>query len=280
MLLGEKIKFARKKQGLTQEELAGEQITRNMLSKIEHNVAKPSLETLNYLAEKLNLSISYLCSVDDDLFFYEKKNAIDEIYRSYNAKKYLSCIQRARKLSNIDSEIAYILTESYFKEGLICVKRGSLESAAEYFNNSLKYAEKTVLDTTHITSRIPMYKAICSNINAPLLELEPNIVSDNLLNVVEYDFFKYISADTEYNYQNPAYRTHIKAKRAIKSRDYQGAVSLLLDALQITKDSGYDAYTIFGIYSDLETCYKQLVDFEKAYLYASKKLSLLEGFKS
>jgi hypothetical protein len=42
----------------------------------------------------------------------------------------------------------------------------------------------------------------------------------------------------------------------------------------------HNAYITFGVYSDLEICYKQLFDFENAYRYTSKRLSLIEGFQS
>ena len=48
MELGNKIRTLRKKQNMTQSELAGEHITRNMLSKIENGEALPSLDTLFY----------------------------------------------------------------------------------------------------------------------------------------------------------------------------------------------------------------------------------------
>ena len=48
----------------------------------------------------------------------------------------------------------------------------------------------------------------------------------------------------------------------------------------LAKNSGYNAFVVFGIYSDLEICYKELYNFEKAYLYSTKRMSMLEGFKS
>ena len=60
MEIGEKIKKLRTEKLMTQKELAGPEITRNMLSRIENGAAQPSLDTLRYIAKKLNVSVSYL----------------------------------------------------------------------------------------------------------------------------------------------------------------------------------------------------------------------------
>lgn len=62
MTLGQKIKEARLSQGMTQKELVGDYITRNMLSKIENDSAAPSVRTLEYLAGVLNLPTGYFLS--------------------------------------------------------------------------------------------------------------------------------------------------------------------------------------------------------------------------
>ena len=59
MELGQKIKEARLQAGLSQRQLCGEEITRNMLSQIENGSARPSMSTLQYLASRLGVSVSY-----------------------------------------------------------------------------------------------------------------------------------------------------------------------------------------------------------------------------
>ena len=59
MELGEKIRKARLEAKLSQRQLCGEEITRNMLSLIEHGAAKPSMKTLRYLARQLGKPVSY-----------------------------------------------------------------------------------------------------------------------------------------------------------------------------------------------------------------------------
>lgn len=59
MTIGEKIRLARQALGLSQRQLCGEKITRNMLSQIENGSARPSMDTLSYLAARLEKSVSY-----------------------------------------------------------------------------------------------------------------------------------------------------------------------------------------------------------------------------
>ena len=59
MELGEKLRLARLEAGLSQRQLCGDQITRNMLSLIENGTASPSMHTLQYLAERLGKPVAY-----------------------------------------------------------------------------------------------------------------------------------------------------------------------------------------------------------------------------
>lgn len=54
MTLGEKLKTVRLEAGLSQKALCGDKITRNMLSQIENGTARPSMDTLRYLSERLD----------------------------------------------------------------------------------------------------------------------------------------------------------------------------------------------------------------------------------
>lgn len=65
MTLGEKIKEMRKERGYTLVELADGKITKGMLSLIENNKSKPSMDTLEYLAGKLGVSVSFLTQQGD-----------------------------------------------------------------------------------------------------------------------------------------------------------------------------------------------------------------------
>lgn len=64
MTIGEKIRLARLEQGLSQRQLCGDRITRNMLSLIENGSARPSMDTLTYFAAQLGKPVSYFLDED------------------------------------------------------------------------------------------------------------------------------------------------------------------------------------------------------------------------
>lgn len=280
MTLGEKIKSARKKSGVTQHALAGDKITRNMLSAIENGNATPSFDTLRYLADRLNLPISYLLCDDDNLFLHNKNLIIDKIRLFLRCKEYKSCLDLIKKLDGYDDEIALILTECYIKYGRALLLNGSHASARECFEKALFYSKNTIYDTSGFEGILPMYFAICKNVNAPLLEFDCDAFEKNAKSNTDYEFFKYVSLDYSYEYKNEAYKGHFEAKKLIKERNYSGALSILCDIIDNKRYGEYNSYLIYSIYLDMENCYRQLFDFENAYRYSSKRISLMEGFKS
>ena len=278
--LGKKIKNIRKIRKLTQTELTGTKVTRNMLSRIENGAANPSLDTLEYLADGLGVSVSYLLSEDDDLLFYEKKEKITQIYKAYDAKNYAACISLINSMSGMDDELNYILSVSYLEYGKTMVKRGSLTTAIKYLELSAKHCSLTVIDTQHLEAQIPIYTSIAKNIQSPLLEFDAQKYTNSLVNSVDYEFFKYLTLDFSYAYETSIYALHMEAKNQMKDRNYLEATKILLGAAELSKKEDFNAFVIFSIYTDLEYCYKQLYNYEKAYLYSSKRMTLLEGFKS
>ncbi len=61
MSIGEQIRSARKKAGLTQKELAGDRYSASYVSQIESGLINPSLKALNYIAARLNKPIGFFC---------------------------------------------------------------------------------------------------------------------------------------------------------------------------------------------------------------------------
>lgn len=88
MELGEKLLKARQEAGLSQRQLCGEVITRNMLSQIEHGTARPSMETLRYLASRLEKPISYFLEEDLDAAPLETLRQLKKAEEALNQGKH------------------------------------------------------------------------------------------------------------------------------------------------------------------------------------------------
>lgn len=278
MTIGTKIREMRIKRGMTQAQLASDKITRNMLSSIEREKATPSLETLRYISEQLQVPLSYLLSEENDLYFYIKKERMPAIRNTLETRNYNACISIVSKLEVLDDELNYIMALCYFETGVTAAKKGALLSAKRALLLSRDYCAKTLYDTLRFECIIPIYLAIAENVSSPLLEFDSKAYSALTSNSFDHEFYKYLILDYDYNYSDFRLATHIKAKQLIRERQYSRALELLLEIEGKKSEYEYNAYIMFGIYSDLELCYRQLFDFENAYRFASKRLSLMEAF--
>ena len=278
--IGEKIKNIRCAKMMTQQELAGEFITRNMLSSIENGKASPSLETLMNIADRLSVSVSYLISEEDDFVFYEKKKKISQIYRAYSAKNYPASINLINSIEEKDNELYYLLAASHLELGKKEVAHGSLVKASKNLEEAMEYSSKTAISTEHLEAQAAMYLSIAKNVQSPLLEFDSQKYVGLLICSVDYEFFKYLTLDFSYSFENAVFSLHLESKKLMQERNYTEAVKRLLNASELSKKEDFNAFVIFGIYTDLEYCYKQLYNFEKAYLYSTKRITLLESFKN
>lgn len=276
--IGEKIRKRRLELGMTQKEVVTDFMTRNMLSVIESGHAMPSLETAEYLAKALSLPLSYLFADDDTLFFYEKKEKIQTIRNLYENKNYEACIEVINSLSDSDDELRYIYAFCALNLGKSKLFYGALASAATLLAKAEELAALTCYDTSVIEAEAPLYLSVANNIHTPLLEFDTLAYENKHSEICDYEFFKYLTMNFEYEFANESYGKHLKAKQLIKKYAYYEAIAILKE-LEEDKNNNYNAFLLFGVYSDMEIAFKQVGDFENAYRYASKRLSLISAFQ-
>ncbi len=276
--IGNKIKARRCELGLTQKAVAGNFMTRNMLSLIEAGATFPSIESAKYLASVLDLPLPFLFSENDNLFLYEKMNKIGYINELFKKGNYRHCLTVLDSLSSSDDETNYIYANASFYEGKKLLFSGSFSSASDYLNKALSKSDMTVYDTSYISHTAPIYLSVTLNIQSPLLELDADSY-ESFHSSDDYEFFKYLTKDYEFQFKNRLYAEHLKAKELIKRYNFQEALSIL-NELQNSKEENFNAYALFNIYADLEYVYKQQGDFENAYRYSAKRLSLINAFNS
>lgn len=280
MDIGKKIRAARLDKHMTQSEVASDKITRNMLSAIESGKATPSLDTLLYIADRLDVPAYYLISDDVDVLEYRKTSLLPQLKESFAKKQYEGCILYAEKMEHIDDEVAYMLTYSHFALGVTALKNGAFVTADKHLSKAEEYAAQTIYDTVSVCCKIPLYLTICRNFSAPLLDFDKEAFMKTVLENSDFEFFKYVCNDWSYQYTTPLLKKHVAAKVKIKERRYYDAITLLLEIAEAKSDFEYNAYFMYCVYSDLENCYKQIFDFENAYKYVSKRMSMIEGFNS
>ena len=104
--------------------------------------------------------------------------------------------------------------------------------------------------------------------------------ANKMLENEDFEFYKYLTHDFDFNYSVSEYASHLEAKRLMKERNYIGALQIMKRISEEKAYNEYNAHFMFCLYADIEACAKQILDFETAYKYSSKRLSLIESFKS
>lgn len=156
--LGNKIKEARLSKKLTQAEVVGSFITRNMLSQIESGTAMPSMKTLSYLSSVLELPLSSLLTEEQETAGFSGSSAPDLTDDSLSKQLLLLKSRAAEKdyegilslVSNpfpasgdalYDEKSAYLARASY-ECALCCESKNDLAAAITHAKNAEQYASE------------------------------------------------------------------------------------------------------------------------------------------
>lgn len=281
MKLGEKIKALRKAANRTQASLAGEEITRNMLCRIEKGTALPSLRTLLYLSEELGVPLSYLLDDEEDSTAYFKRQSMPKISALFHERNYNECYRLCESLpGEPDDEIALILSKSALECGKEAFRSGNMETALVFFNEAVLYAQKTAYPTSEILASATLFSAISGNVSAPRRDFRESAYLEYAALSSERELYAYLSDDTAYPYRNPLFAMHQEAREKMKEKKYYDALQILSAAEEKKGSPDSSAYFLFRLYSDMELCYREIENFEKAYQYSSKRVTLLSAFQS
>lgn len=295
MDIGKNIKELRLSKMMTQTELAGHEITRNMLSRIENGAALPSLGTVIYLAERLGVPAGLLLSENGDSFVFVKNNMLNNIKKTYIENNFELCRDMCRELleRGNDDEVALIMSEVSYKLAESELLAGHLYVCKSLLDEAILYLDQTVYNTDSIFH-------CAKNLFYHMRRISPALDSDNIdnkaldnysrnisylselckyLNILEDMEFNSSSTDTrKISFESTLYSNHICAKSYMKNGMYGEALDILNKII-----SDEDIIPIFIMYilsADIEICSKQIGDYKSAYEYATNKISLLEAMLS
>lgn len=290
MKIGEKIKMLRTSKLMTQSELVGNEITRNMLSRIENGAAQPSLDTLKYIASRLNVSPGFLLSDAGDEQIYLKYNEIHGIKTAYLTGDWRICRDMCLNSSTADDdEIKLILAECTVGIAIEEFGRGNLREACEYFDRAIEACAGTVYNTNHVFAISAMYFKYMRRISATL---SSNVIDETEIPVwsaLNDTFCLYVSAilAIEEPSENSVsvlprdgsiYAMHIEAMSCIKQELFAEAYELLHKIL--ISDEYLPKPVMYYVFCDLELCCKEIKDFKGAYEYSNSKIELLQKLLS
>lgn len=282
MELGEKIRARRRELHMTQTELAGDRITHNMLSQIEKGKATPSLPTVAYLAERLSMPVGYFFCREEEEFLFRKQFCYVRLLALYRAGSYAECLSLFEKeLGECDDELGLMMASSAFECGKNAFRNGAMTTAEAYFSGALVYADETVYPTDHIRAGVSLLLPITLNVQAPLLEFNEPAYVDKMRRAVCLDEYHYLMGkDDGYVFENPHYATHLAARAKMKTDHYAEALSMMQGIEAQKGDEKITAFLLFRVYGDMEICHRENGNYEEAYRYSTKRMSMLAAFRS
>lgn len=269
MTLGQRILAARLEKGLSQRQLAGEEITRNMLSALEHDGANPSVATLRYLSEKLGKPVSYF--LGEDLPPVQGYETLLQARQAYDEGLFRRCLELTAEIPAGDLldrerdlvEILALLCES---------ERAMAEDRPRYARELLDRAEKASGDCAYFTPellrRLRLDRALCAGKDLPARVAE--IPAD--------DRELHLRAEAALADGRPdrakAYLLAAQDRKEPRWDFLMGRAAFELREYRTAADHFHRAEEAFpsetGRY--LEICYRELEDFKMAYYYARKTL--------
>ena len=289
MNIGAKIRSLRVAKLMTQSELAGNQITRNMLSCIENGTAQPSLSTILYIASRLNVPVGFLLAEEGDEIIYQKANSLANIKRAYKAGDLAGC--RSLCFSSCpepDDEIRFLIADCDLGIAQDAFWKGQVRVACRFFDEALRIAEETLYSMPHIRAIAEVYFRYMQRIS-------PTLYSDALDEAVKSEFFcktafsEYVNAldaidrgdaslaiayPSAFSEENRFCADHLRIQRLMLEGKYEEGKCRLLSLLE--SEILLNEVELYAVLCDLEICCRETEDFKGAYRYANEKVQLLE----
>ena len=147
MDIGKRLKQARLEAGLSQRQLCGETITRNMLSLIENGTARPSMDTLTYLAGRLGKPVSYF--LEESAVTSPNTDRMGEARSAFAAERYAEALDTLKSYQGPDETFDW---EKRLLEALCCMalaEQAIREGRLPYAETLLALAEQAGAETPY-----------------------------------------------------------------------------------------------------------------------------------
>ena len=154
MTLGQKLKKARLDRGLTQAQVVGDRITRNMLSQLENDLASPSVGTLEYLASVLGVQAAWLLADEKE---EEAAGRTERLRACYRGGDWAGCLELAQELQP-DDEQALLLALAAAQCALHALEAERFAAAQQLARQALSWNEASLYG--HAQVRLEMLRVL------------------------------------------------------------------------------------------------------------------------
>lgn len=289
--LGQKVKEARLARKMTQKELAGDFITRNMLSQIENEIATPSIRTIEYIAAMLQKPISFFMDHEQG---HIEGDLIEDLLSKYEHKTYIECIGiiedhfDAYPKAHNNNLLKNIYMNCCLKAASSFKEEGEYGKSKEIFEKILKYESDLIFESDVVLYNVYSHLA---EVNSYLKlvdeakdfdEKAKNIVNKMMASrVIQGIYISFIEGNYDEvirrissldineldEYNKGRYYMMIGSAYYYKE-DYHRAIKFLENAIVYYKDKPYNSVLEF-IYDELSKSYSQLEKYKEAYEYLS-----------
>lgn len=286
--LGERIRELRTRLGITQKELAGDRITRNMLSLIESGNASPSVSTLIYIAERLGTSAGYFfTSTEADEGRYFKLSVIDELKKLFHEKDYHECETLCETIpaSAWDDELSYIAASSYLHTALENADRFDIVNASRDLGKAKLHAAGSIYTDESFLNALDFYselfRTVCSDAISERLYDES--LCNALVPIALIRYFRSLSAarnGVPFNdtfCRDQLHTRHVEATAMLYGGQTEEA-SKLFRELSLVPELPY--YMTYRVLCGLEASANGIGDFRLAYSASRRKLELIDRCKA
>lgn len=267
MELGEKLRQARLEAGLSQRQLCGDAITRNMLSQIENGAARPSMSTLRCLAARLGKPVSWF--LEEDSLSTPNRQVMERLRSCWDAGDLAGAMKEMkeyrapdpvydREKTMVEMLVLLALSRDAIGEGRLPLARELLERAGHlhlsYCTGELERQRLMLLARAEPQRQ----KEICCQLPSLdeelLLRADGAMASGNLERAAQLLEAAEEKATPEWNLR--------RGRVYLAVEDFTGAASCFHLAEETFPEETAPA---------LERCYRELEDYKKAYFYACKQ---------
>lgn len=265
MTIGQRILAARQAAGLSQRELAGENITRNMLSAIEHDKAKPSLDTLVYLSGVLKKPVGYF--LGEDTPAVEGYELLRQARSAYDAGKYRQCLELLEKIPEgevLSRETGLLRVLAALNLAEEALSGGRMPYARKLLDQAEKAGERCPYFTQELRRRLAILRAKAAGRSGQLAPLTEAIGEDEALPL------RAKAALGEKRYADA-----VRYLEAMDQRDEQwhfqmGEALFGMKSFREAAEHFHAAEQTMGklVRKRLQLCYAEMGDFQRAYQYA------------